>query len=454
MNSPAYVIPKERRSTGQEIHRIVVVGGGAGGLELVTQLGDSLGRSKKAQIILVDKSATHIWKPLLHEVAAGSMDPSAHQLEYVAQARWHNFEFYQGAMMDVSRDEKCLRVAPVLDENQNPILPERVIPYDTLVLAIGSVTNFFNVPGAEKHAMAVDTVIQAETIRRRILSACMRSQSGAFLSADAPVKKVHLVIIGGGATGVELAAELRNTAEVLAAYGLHKLDPQKDVQITLVEVGPRILPPLPEKISIETTRLLGYLNIDVMTGDRVTQVTPDAVLTASGKSLPSDLTVWAGGIRVPAVLHEMGLETNGIGQIIVSNTLQSVSDKNIFAFGDCAACAWGDSGKIVPPRAQAAHQQASTLVKSMHRLLAKKSLPVFTYRDYGSLISLGNYEAVGNLMGRMVGRSVKIQGFLARMLYLSLYRNHQMALHGFFRMAVDALVDWLRHNTKPRVKLH
>ena len=262
------------------------------------------------------------------------------------------------------------------------------------------------------------------------------------------------MIIGGGATGVELAAELRNTAEVLAAYGLHKLDPQKDVQITLVEAGPRILPPLPEKISIETTRLLGYLSIDVMTGDRVTQVTPDAVLTASGKSLPSDLTVWAGGIRVPAVLNDMGLETNGIGQIIVSNTLQSVSDKDIFAFGDCAACAWGDSGKFVPPRAQAAHQQASTLVKSMHRLLAKKSLPVFSYRDYGSLISLGNYEAVGNLMGRMVGRSVKIQGFLARMLYLSLYRNHQMALHGFFRMAVDTLVDWLRHNTKPRVKLH
>ena len=99
-------------------------------------------------------------------------------------------------------------------------------------------------------------------------------------------------------------------------------------------------------------------------------------------------------------------------------------------------------------------QQASTLVKSMQRLLEKKSLPIFTYRDYGSLISLGHYEAVGNLMGRMVGRSVKIQGFLARMLYLSLYRNHQMALHGFFRMAVDAFVDWLRHNTKPRVKLH
>lgn len=186
----------------------------------------------------------------------------------------------------------------------------------------------------------------------------------------------------------------------------------------------------------------------------MTQVTPDAVITASGKTLPSDLTVWAGGIRVTQVLRDIGIETNGIGQIIVSNTLQSVSDKNIFAFGDCAACFWGDSGKIVPPRAQAAHQQATILVKSMQRLLKKKSLPVFTYRDYGSLISLGNYETVGNLMGKMVGQSVKIQGFFARMLYLSLYRNHQMALHGFFRMAVDTLVDWLRHNTKPRVKLH
>ena len=441
-------------ASDQQLHRIVVVGGGAGGLELVTRLGDQLGKHQKAHIVLIDRAATHLWKPLLHEVAAGSMDPNTHQLEYIAQARWHHFEFQQGEMLDLDRVNKKITVSAMLDDERNPILPERAVPYDTLILAIGSVTNFFGVPGAADHAMAIDTVGQAEHVRKRILAACMRSQTRLAESGGQQRQKVNIVIIGGGATGVELAAELRNTAQVLAAYGLHHLDPRRDVKITLVEAGPRILPPLPERIASETARLLSALDVDIITADKVTEVRNDAVLTGSGRCLPSDLTVWAGGIKVPAVLGRVGLPTNPLGQVIVSPTLQSITDPDIFALGDCASCAWASTGKSVPPRAQAAHQQASLLVSAMHRKLSGKSLPTFIYRDYGSLISLGNFETVGNLMGRLIGRSVKIQGFLARLLYLSLYRQHQMALHGFLRMMLDAVAQWLRQRTSPRVKLH
>ncbi len=442
------------RPAEQKLHRIVVVGGGAGGLELVTRLGDQLGRHQKAHVVLVDKTATHLWKPLLHEVAAGSMDPNTHQLEYIAQARWHHFEFQQGEMLDLDRVNKTITVSAVLDDERHPILPERPIAYDTLILAIGSVTHFFGVPGAAEHALAIDTVSQAEHVRKRILAACMRAQTRTVESGDQQRPQVNIVIIGGGATGVELAAELRNTAQVLAAYGLHRLDPRRDVKITLVEAGPRILPPLPERIASETARLLNALNVEIITADKVTEIRTDAVLTGSGRSLRSDLTVWAGGIKVPAVLGRVGLPTNPLGQVIVSPTLQSMTDPDIFALGDCASCAWADTGKFVPPRAQAAHQQASLLVASVHRRLAGKSLPTFIYRDYGSLISLGNFETVGNLMGRLIGRSVKIQGFLARLLYLSLYRQHQMALHGFLRMVLDTVAQWLRQRTSPRVKLH
>jgi NADH dehydrogenase len=446
--------PDKTKQQDTRPHRIVVVGGGAGGLELVTRLGDQLGKAGNAQVTLVDREATHLWKPLLHEVAAGSMDPNAHQLEYIAQARWHHFEFQQGEMRDLDRVNKTLTVAAVFDQDQDPILPERQIPYDTLVLAIGSVTNFFGIPGAAEHAMAIDTVRQAEHVRRKILAACMRSQMRLAESGGQERQRVNLVVIGGGATGVELAAELRNTARVFAAYGLHRLNPLDDITITLVEAGPRILPPLPERIATETARLLGDLRVKILTGDKVTEVTPEAVLTGSGRSLSSDLTVWAGGIKVPAVLGRVGLPTNHIGQVIVSPTLQSITDPDIFALGDCASCPWPATGKSVPPRAQAAHQQASLLVNSLKRRLAGRSLPTFTYRDHGSLISLGHYETVGNLMGRLVGSSVKIQGFLARLLYLSLYRHHQLALHGFLRMALDAFAQWLRQRTTPRVKLH
>lgn len=454
MPTTAKIHPSTQSLASTKQHRIVVVGGGAGGLELVTQLGNQLGKSGKAKIVLVDRTATHMWKPLLHEVAAGSMDPNSHQLEYIAQARWHNFEFQQGELLDLDRVNKTVTISSLLDDESNPILPQRAIAYDTLILSIGSITNFFGVPGAMENAMAIDTVSQAENVRKRILAACMRAQTRLTDSGSAERQKVNLVIIGGGATGVELAAELRGTAQVLAAYGLHHLDPLRDISITLVEAGPRILPPLPERIAVETTRLLGALSVDIMTGDKVTEIQHNAVLTASGKALPSDLTVWAGGIKVPAVLSQVGLSTNSLGQVIVSPTLQSMTDPDIFALGDCASCEWKATGKTVPPRAQAAHQQASVLVKAMHRRLEGKSLPVFTYRDHGSLISLGNFETVGNLMGRLVGRSVKIQGILARLLYLSLYRQHQMALHGIARTVLDTIAQWLRQKTTPRVKLH
>lgn len=454
MQTIAETVQPPVQTQAAQPHRIVVVGGGAGGLELVTRLGDLLGRDGKARVTLVDREATHIWKPLLHEVAAGSMDPHAHQLEYIAQARWHHFEFQQGEMLDLDRLNKTLTVSGLSDEEGQTILPERQIPYDTLVLAIGSVTNFFGVPGAAEHAMAIDTVGQAEQVRRRILAACMRAQTRHAEADGQDMQKIDLVIIGGGATGVELAAELRNTAQVLAAYGLHKLNPQRDIRITLVEAGPRILPPLPERIAKDTSRLLDELKVKVMTGDPVTEVRAEGVRMKSGRELPSDLTVWAGGIRVPSVLGRVGLPTNPLGQVIVSPTLQTITDPDIFALGDCASCPWPATGKSVPPRAQAAHQQASLLVGSMKRRLQGRSLPTFTYRDHGSLISLGHYETVGNLMGRLVGRSVRIQGWLARLLYLSLYRHHQLALHGFLRMALDAFAQWLRRRTSPRVKLH
>jgi NADH dehydrogenase len=434
-------------------HRIVIVGGGAGGLELATQLGNTLGARKRAQIVLVDRNATHLWKPLLHEVAAGSIDANTNQLEYVAQARWHHFVFRQGALIGLDRERKTIRVSSVLDEEGLEILPERTIEYDTLVLAIGSETNFFGVPGTIEYAITVDNVAQAEHFRHRLIAACMRSQN--HLRDYAPQsKQVNIVIIGGGATGVELSAELRNTAQVLGAYGLHDLDPRHDIRITLIETGPRILGPLPDRVAEETTRLLQGLSIDILTGERVTQVQEHAVVTASGKILPSDITVWAGGIRIPRVLARLGLPVNKLGQVIVTPTLQTEVDPDIFAFGDCASCPWPEKNATVPPRAQAAHQQAQFLERALPRHLKGKALPAFRYRDKGSLISLSRFNAVGNLMGKVVGRSVLIEGILARLLYISLYRAHLVALNGFIRTAFDTIGAWLRKKNAPRVKLH
>ena len=452
------------------MHRIIVVGGGAGGLELATRLGDRVGAMRdtpKAQIILVDRNPTHIWKPLLHEVAAGSMDPFTHQLEYAAQARWHGFEFQQGQLIGLNRSTKTVRIGALADpEDGVELLPERTLTYDSLVIAVGSTTHFFGVAGAEEHAIALDTVWQAERFRRRLIAVCMRAQNVVEpavitrddVMADAVGHKrprIEIAIIGGGATGVELSAELRTTAHVLASYGLHKLDPMNDVGITLIESGERILPALPERVSTSTTELLGKLGVKVCTGERVIEVTPDTIRTASGNDFTVDLTVWAAGIKAPAVLSELdGLAVNRLGQLNVRATLQTETDDNIFALGDCAACAWPEEKRNVPPRAQAAHQQASFLLKALEARLAGKTLPEFRYRDFGSLVSLGHMSAVGNLMGGVIGGNMLVEGLFARFMYMSLYRLHIAALHGWPRMMLDTLAHWLHRSTLPRVKLH
>ncbi|RAA14097.1 NAD(P)/FAD-dependent oxidoreductase [Ralstonia pseudosolanacearum] len=430
--------------------RIVVVGGGAGGLELATRLGDKLGKRRAARVVLVDRNPTHIWKPLLHEVAAGSMDPNTHQLEYAAQARWHGFEFQKGELKGLDRAAKTITVSGCVDADGTEVLPERAIAYDMLVLAIGSVTHFFGVPGTAEHAIALDAASQAERFRRKLISACMRAQNGV---GDARAQ-VDIAIVGAGATGVELSAELRNTAHVLAAYGLHKLDPLHDIRIHLIEGSPRILAALSERVSTETTKLLQKLNVEVITGERVNQVTDSAVKTASGKSIPADLTVWAAGIRAPAILGELGLPVNKLGQVVVSRTLQAEGDDAIYAFGDCASCPWPEASASVPPRAQAAHQQATYLYKALCRRLEGKPVEPFGFKDLGSLVSLGHFSAVGSLMGGLIGGTMFIEGMMARLMYTSLYRMHVMALHGFVRMALDTVTHWLRSKTNPRVKLH
>jgi NADH dehydrogenase len=426
----------------------VVVGGGAGGLELATQLGDRYGRGTKAHVTLVDRSRTHLWKPLLHEVAAGSMDIHHHQLDYLAQARWHRFTFVLGALEGLERQAKHIRVAPVVDDEGEQVLPARRIPYDTLVIAIGSESNDFGTPGVREHAFTIDNAWQAHLFHRRLVNSCFR----ANFAADGRI--IDIVIVGAGATGVELAAELHNTVRVLTAYGLASFDPARQIRLTILEAGPRILPGLPEHIMRGAMATLEQLGVQVHVGDPVIEVGPSFVKTKGGREIRADFTVWAAGIRCPDVLREIdGLESNRQNQLVVTQALQATRDPDIFAIGDCAAVRW-TADRYVPPRAQSAHQMSSHMVKTIARRLDGKPPTEFHYRDFGSLVSLGNYETVGTLMGFLGGGSLRVEGLLAKLFYLSLYRMHIWALHGFWRMALDTLARMIRHQTDPKVKLH
>jgi NADH dehydrogenase len=435
-----------------DLHRIVVAGGGAGGLELVTKLGDTLGKRGKAQITLVEKSRTHLWKPLLHSVAAGSLRRSQHELNYLAQAHWHHFTYKYGEVVGLDRAAKQLHLGEMHDEDGRPITPARSLPFDTLILAIGSITNDFGTPGAAQFAVPLENPEQASRFNRRIVNACLRANA-----QPEPVRpgQLHIAIIGAGATGTELSAELHRTIRAVLAYGMHRIDPLRDVHIVLIEAAPRILPALPERISNATLDLLRGIGVEVRTNAKVAEVRADGVVLANGDFIPSELVVWSAGVKAPDFLKDLdGLETNRINQLVVKDTLQTTRDPDIFAIGDCASCPQEGSPTPVPPRAQAAHQMASHMVRQIGAILAGKPLEPYRYRDFGSLVSLGRYSTVGSLMGFVVGRSMFIEGLFARVMYRSLYKMHEAALHGGPSVLWRTIVSTITQRPTPSVKLH
>lgn len=374
-------------------HRIVIVGGGAGGLELATRLGRKFGRRGTAEVTLIDSKRTHIWKPKLHEIAAGSMDIGDHEVAYLAQAHWHGFRFRIGRMTGLDRSTREVHVAPFVDEDGAEVTPARSFPYDTLVIAVGSQSNDFGTPGVREHALKLETVADARRFHMRMVNACVRAHA-----QRTPLRpeQLHVAIIGAGATGVE-----------------------------------------------------------VHTQPKVAEVLADGVRLADGRILPAELVVWAAGVKGADFLTRLdGLETNRINQLVVRQTLQTTADDDIFALGDCAACPWPEKNGFVPPRAQAAHQQASHLYKQVQRRIAGKPVEDYRYRDFGSLVSLGEFSTVGNMMGGLTKGDLFIEGWFARMMYTSLYKMHELALHGWVKVTLDTLARMITRRTEPHVKLH
>ncbi len=426
---------------------IIVVGGGAGGLELATKLGRTLGRKNRANITLVDRKASHLWKPLLHEVATGSLDEGVDALSYRAHAKNHHFDFQMGSLKDIDRENKRIVLTELTDEQGELLMPSRELDYDILVLAIGSTSNDFNTPGVRDNCIFLDSPEQAHRFRTEMNNQFLK------LHANSGQGSVDIAIVGAGATGVELSAELHNAVKELRTYGFGDLDSSK-LNVNLVEAGERILPALPPRISSAAHLELTKLGVNVRTATMVTKADKNGLTTKDGETIPAQIMVWAAGIKAPDFMKEIaGLETNRINQLIVKDTLQTTRDDDIFVIGDLAQCTQED-GSFVPPRAQAAHQMASKAYSNIIATLSGRELKPYQYKDHGSLVSLSRFSTVGSLMGNLTKGSMMVEGRIARVVYISLYRMHQMALHGVFKTGLMMLVGRINRVLRPNLKLH
>ncbi|SFC64359.1 NAD(P)/FAD-dependent oxidoreductase [Pseudoalteromonas denitrificans] len=425
---------------------IVIIGGGAGGLELATQLGHKLGRKNKANIILIDKNRTHIWKPLLHEVATGSLDTSLDGVVYSAHAAKHGFSFQLGEFYSLNKLDKTIKLK-MIHENMSHSFAERTIQYSTLVIAIGSVSNDFNTPGVKEQCYFLDSHKQAERFQHALLNHFTQ------IHQNSKLPELKIAIVGAGATGVELSAELYHVAALLKSYGLNNMTADK-LKVYLIEAGPKILPALPERITHSAKKELMKLGVEVHENTKIASANEAGLLTSEGTLIKADLRVWAAGVKVADFIKELDIfELNRANQIIVTDMLKSSVDDSIYVLGDACAFKQGD-GSFVPPRAQAAHQMAKNVAHNILNEIDQKPLIKFDYTDHGSLVNLSRFSTVGSLMGNLTQNSMFVEGKIARIMYMSLYRMHQRAIHGSMKTFALWLVEKLMKVVRPRMKLH
>ena len=420
------------------MQKIIIIGGGAGGLELATDLGDKLGKTDKAQITLVDKNSYHLWKPLLHEVATGVLDEQVDNIYYASQGQQHNFEFTQGTFTDLDRDSKQITV---INHNDEPIF----IDYDILVIAIGSTSNDFGTPGVKEHCIFLDDQNAAirlrETLINKFTSFCSIIDDHQSTDQD----KIRIAIVGGGATGVELASELPNMVETFGACGRNKMCSDL-LDVSVIEATDRILPALPEKTAISITKTLEKQGIHVLTKTMITKAENDGFYPKDGDIIKADIMIWTAGVKAPDYLKEIsGLESSRSNQLVVKPTLQTSRDDSIFVIGDCAY-AMQENGHASPPTAQAAHQMAKICYENIINILNNNPLKSFKYTDNGTIISL--HDTAQGVV-KIAGKSeMSVKGWFALIIHRLLYRMHQASLLGIFKTIRFARASKFMYKTK------
>jgi NADH dehydrogenase len=375
-------------STGARPH-VVVIGGGFGGLEAVRSL-----RRAPVDVTLIDRHAYNTFQPLLYQVATAGLNPG--DITYFLRsisARQSNVRFRKGEVREVDPQAQTL----VLDTGDT-------LAYDYLVIASGVTTNWFGIPGAEDNALPLYTRRESLVVRDRMF---------AFLehaAANGTERDLRMVIVGGGATGVEMAgalAEMRN-------QGLGKVYPELDpehIHITLIEMADRLLLPFDPKLSAYAAKQLAKRGVDLRLSTAVSEVSADCVVVEDGTRIPADVVVWAAGIKAPDAVAAWGVPQGRGGRILVEEDLRVQGFDNVFAVGDIAATP-DPLAQVAQPAIQGGRHAGREIKAVVDGRTDKASRP-FHYRDKGTLATIGRSAAVAE-----ISHVPKLKGFVAWVIWL------------------------------------
>nr|WP_203566130.1 FAD-dependent oxidoreductase [Aurantimonas aggregata] len=421
--------------------RVTILGGGAGGLELAI----GLSRRSDMDVTLVDRVSTHLWKPRLHEFAAGTVNSSLAEMSFYTLAGMHGFRFEQGDVETIDRTAKTVRLAEMRSATDQFITASRSLAYDCCVVALGGLTATFNTEGVAEHAIRLDEKSDAEEFRDLFIA--------LMIHARVSREPAHVVIVGSGATGTELAAHLRLSEQAFAhERGSDEMRPL--LKLTILEAAPQLMPGADEGLRKSVSDRLDQLGIVVRTNAAVDLVSETEIRIKTGEAFPADVTVWAAGLTGHPLLKQLAdFEMDKKGRIVVDDRLRSSIDPAITVIGDAASFTPEGAEAPLPPTAQCASQQADYLVSALPELLAGGTPKPFVYNDRGRLLSLGGAGSVG-LVGFLRKNDFLVEGRFATAAYHGLQRRHQWSVLGPLRGSVAILADMMSPTSGPAMKLH
>ena len=385
--------------------KVVILGGGFGGLAAARAL------YKSAEVTVVDRHNFQTFLPLLYQVSTAGL--AADHVAYPIRGalRKTNIKFRMGSPIAVDHKNNEVK----LDSSE-------VLKFDHLIVALGSVSADFGIPGVNEHALGMKTVHEALTIRAEIMR---RFEDLCRFEDDT---KLSISVIGGGPTGVEMAGAI---AELIRGpLKSDKADAAANINISLIEAGPRLLPPFAPSLSERTKKDLEKLGVKVLLNAAVKAIEHRKIVLKDDSVLNSEITIWAAGVKGSDAMAQLSLPTDG-NRVAVEPTMQVKNYPNIWALGDIAG-ALGKDGRPLPMVAPVAIQQGKFIAKQIVRLVANKPLTVFKYLDKGSMATIGRNKAIVQVRG------LKIAGPIAWLIWLWL---HLFYLLGG-RNKIGTMADW------------
>ena len=408
----------------QSTTRILILGGGFGGVYAALRLQQKLGKDSKFQITMVNRENFFVFTPMLHEIAAGDLDPA--DIVSPIRSLLHRVDFINAHVERIDLAARRVAIAHGFERHSHEL------EYDYLVLAMGSITNFFMLPGVQERAITMKSLGDAVQLRNRIVAHLEEADAEAAIDPEEARALLTFVVAGGGFAGIETIAGVNDFVRESLRYYPHLTGDM--VRMVVVHPGNVVLPELGPDLGAYAQRKLAARNIEILTHTKVVEATNEGVRLSDGKFVPSRTLIWTAGTAPHPLVGGLPCKSER-GRVLVDEYLQVPQWPGVFALGDCACVPDARTGKPHPPTAQHAVRQAKVAADNLIAQVRGNAKRPFDFQLIGQLAAIGRRTGVAKVFG------VKFSGFVAWWLWRTIYLSKLPRLEKKVRVAIDWTLD-------------